>query len=97
MNNGILGNLFGGAMGSSVSGSLGSQISPYQQSIANNGMIGQQQANMQAYQQMYASSARSQWMIAGKPMTITEFAEELFGDTPQRTMFLLKYSGEEKK
>ena len=33
-----------------------------------------------------------QWVINGRPMCITEFATELFGDTPERTMFLLKHS-----
>jgi hypothetical protein len=33
-----------------------------------------------------------QWVIAGKAYTILEFAQLLFGDTAQRTEFLLKYS-----
>jgi len=32
------------------------------------------------------------WMFNGKPCTITEFADLAYGDTPQRTQFLLKHS-----
>ena len=35
---------------------------------------------------------KPQWVIAGKEYTILEFAQLLFGDTAQRTEFLLKYS-----
>jgi hypothetical protein len=38
------------------------------------------------------STVWPQWVINGRPMCITEFATELFGDTPERTMFLLKHS-----
>lgn len=59
-----------------------------------------QQTNTQAYQNYMAGQQQAyrppQWMIAGRAMSITEFATELFGDTPQRTLFLLKYSGEKK-
>ena len=37
---------------------------------------------------------RTQWCFNGEFMTITEFAQRVYGDTPQRTEFLLKYSGE---
>jgi len=33
-----------------------------------------------------------QWMFDGEVLTITEFAQRVYGDTPQRTEFLLKYS-----
>ena len=31
------------------------------------------------------------WMFNGKPCSITEFADLVYGDTPQRTQFLLKH------
>jgi len=33
-----------------------------------------------------------EWMYNGEEMTITEFADKVFGDTPKRTEFLLKHS-----
>ena len=32
------------------------------------------------------------WVWNGKPVTLTEFAELAYGDTPERSMFILKYS-----
>lgn len=84
---GIFGQSMSGTLGQSMSSALGSQ-NPYM----NQGMAGQQQAAYMAQQRAYTAAARPEWMIAGKAMTITEFADELFGDTPARTMFLLKYS-----
>ena len=37
--------------------------------------------------------APSQWVWNGRPCTIEEFAERCYGDTPERTYFLLKYKG----
>ena len=34
---------------------------------------------------------KPQWVIQGKAYTLTDFATTLFGDTPQRTEFLLRY------
>jgi hypothetical protein len=59
----------------------------------NQGLAAQQHAAYMA-QQRYTEPPR--WVIDGKPMTITDFATELFGDTPQRTMFLLRYSDKGK-
>ena len=40
--------------------------------------------------------APSQWVWNGRPCTIEEFAERCYGDTPERTYFLLKYKGIDK-
>lgn len=85
-------------LGKSMSGALGTGLAqqaghnPYM----NQGMLAQQHAAFQAQQQVYKARPDPEWMIAGKAMTITEFADELFGDTPARTMFLLKYSDKGK-
>jgi len=34
---------------------------------------------------------QARWTFNGRVMTITEFAEKVYGDTPQRTEFLLRY------
>jgi hypothetical protein len=80
-----------GALGQNMSGALGSQ-NPYM----NQGMAAQQRAAYMAQQQAYTAALKPEWMINGKSMSITEFADELFGDTPQRTLFLLKYSDKGK-
>jgi len=74
-------------LGQSISGAVGAQ-NPYM----NQGQAAQQRAAYMAQQQAYTAALKPEWMIAGKSMSITEFADELFGDTPARTMFLLKYS-----
>jgi hypothetical protein len=43
-----------------------------------------------------ANKQTYEWVWNSRPMTITEFAEIAYGDTPERTMFLLKYSDKEK-
>jgi hypothetical protein len=96
----LLGSLFGAGMGHSISGSLGQSMNSAlgsQNPYMNQGMAAQQRAAYMAQQQqMYQAAVKPEWMIAGKAMSITEFADELFGDTPQRTMFLLKYSDKGK-
>lgn len=42
-------------------------------------------------------SQRPIWVFNGEILTITEFAQRVYGDTPQRTEFLLKYSQTEDK
>jgi len=84
-------------MGHSLSSGLGSSIANAAQQNSNpymnQGMAAQQRAAYSAQQQqMYQAAAKPEWVIAGKAMSITEFADTLFGDTPQRTLFLLKYS-----
>ena len=104
---GILGNLgLGGLM--NTPGSLGSSngSGSYAQSQYghyNGTHPGQLQATaaiQRAYQQAQIAGLGKpfpvvgvRWMIDGKPMDIDQFADELFGaDTPEKTMFLLKYS-----
>jgi hypothetical protein len=88
---GIFGQGISSALGQNMSGALGSQ-NPYM----NQSQAAQQHAAYQAQQQLYKARPDPQWVIAGKEMTLTEFADELFGDTPARTMFLLKYSDKGK-
>jgi hypothetical protein len=54
------------------------------------------QANIgNAAQGLFNQPKPVSWVINGRSMTIDAFATELFGDTPEKTMFLLKY-GENK-
>jgi len=39
---------------------------------------------------------RPKWVWNGRAVSITDFAELAFGDTPAKTLFLLKYSDKEK-
>ena len=49
----------------------------------------------QAYNQVFEAK---RWMINGQAMDIEEFGKELFGDdTPELTMFLLKYKDVDTK
>ena len=40
---------------------------------------------------------RTPWCFNGEFMTITDFAQRVYGDTPQRTEFLLRYSTDLKQ
>lgn len=40
---------------------------------------------------MTVQGQRAMWVFNGEILTITEFAQRVYGDTPQRTEFLLKY------
>jgi hypothetical protein len=88
---GMFGQSMSNNLGQSISGAVGAQ-NPYM----NQGMAAQNNAAYQAQQQVYKARPDPEWVIAGKAMSITEFADELFGDTPARTMFLLKYSDKGK-
>lgn len=79
------------------------QQSAYQQ-YANQGMAANTQglynsiqASLQAQQgQQYNFNRQTyHWVFNGKPVSITEFADLVYGDTAERTMFLLKYSTKE--
>jgi hypothetical protein len=45
-------------------------------------------ANQQVY---HAAQQRHMWMWNGIPMSIEDFAQHAYGDTPERTHFLLKF------
>ena len=54
--------------------------------------------NQQAYQQQMANwkpfkDELYRWVWNGRPCTIEEFAEQAYGDTPERTAFLLRHKG----
>jgi hypothetical protein len=58
--------------------------------------------SQQAHAQYTAAMAQQQrnynpydWVWNGKPVSITEFAELAYGDTSQKSLFLLKYSDKE--
>lgn len=100
-----LGGLMGSANTATATASThinaAAQYAQYQQSIANQvaGNLGQQSLYHQQlgnYGQNIANLGRPiqpLWMIDGRVMSMEKFADELFGvDTPERTMFLLKYS-----
>jgi hypothetical protein len=91
MFNNVFGGLFGptGPTGYGQLGNAQQSSNPYM----TQGQMAQNNAAWLAQQQQaYTAAMKPEWMIAGKVMSITEFADELFGDTPARTMFLLKYS-----
>ena len=76
----------------SAAGSAAQQASIYNGSAA-------QQASIYNYNLHGAKIndwAPSQWVWNGRPCTIEEFAERCYGDTPERTYFLLKYKGIDK-
>lgn len=75
------------SLGQALGGQQGMLGSPYQQmnsAAVYNSMMAQQRynANRQTYD----------WVWNGKPVSITEFADLAYGDTPQRSIFLLKHS-----
>lgn len=50
-------------------------------------------------QQMYNQYWQSQrmlttatWVFNGEPLTLVEFADKIYGNTPQRTEFILRHS-----
>ncbi|CAB5207148.1 hypothetical protein UFOVP180_34 [uncultured Caudovirales phage] len=58
----------------------------------NNAQQAQQISQQAQYAQYNANRQTYNWVWNGKPVGITEFAELAYGDTPQKTMFLLKHS-----
>jgi len=68
----------------------GAQSSPYAQQTQVGGGV---HYNMFTPQPSHGH----EWVWNGKSVTITEFAHLAYGTTPQRTMFLLKYSDEHKE
>ena len=67
-----------------------------------NPLQGMTQAQIAAYNQQlwagvatqktyHAAQQRHMWMWNGIPMTIEDFAEHAYGDTAERTHFILKY------
>lgn len=78
-----IGNTLGNSIGSAVGSNLGQQSAygPYQQGLAN------------AYAAQQAQAFRpAKWVLNGVHYNnVADFATAVFGDTPARTMFLLKY------
>lgn len=93
---GILSGLgLGGLMGAQNSASsFSSQAqAQYNQAIANQSLSQYQQSMANNIAGLGRPLYRPRWMIDGREMSIEQFADELFGaDTPEKTMFLLKYS-----
>jgi hypothetical protein len=88
--NGLWNNLFG---------NVGQHTAPTQQNFYQSNsqaaIMAQQQAalyNQQLMNRIY-SDVSTGWVINHRSYTLEEFATELFGeDTPERTMFLLRYA-----
>ena len=85
---GLFGSSISGGLGSSMSGANNAQnsLNPLVQAAQQYNAILAQTAQYHIHRQTY------EWVWNGRPVTITEFAELAYGDTPQRTMFLLKHS-----
>jgi len=81
-----MGQSMSSGMGQNMLGALGSASFQQQAAQQYNAAMAQQQARYNANRQTY------DWVWNGRPVSITEFAELAYGDTPQGTMFLLKYS-----
>ena len=97
----MFGSIFGNMFTSSGQTASPSQLQNAYPSQGYGSLLQAQQASSQAalarqYAQAQQQAAAPLWMINGRSMSIQDFANELFGDTPERTMFLLKYSGDEK-
>ena len=95
--NAIIGSSASSMLGPTGPSAYGQQATNYPYSLP--GMISQtqQQYNNQLAQQMYNANRQTyDWVWNGRPVSITEFAELAYGDTSQRSMFLLKYSDKEK-
>lgn len=45
-----------------------------------------------AMQSRYYPQTQGLWVFNGKTCSLVEFADLVFGDTPQKTVFILKYS-----
>ena len=79
-------------------------MNPYHNAQQNNAyaQLGNQQAyaaQQQALQQAYNRTFEpKKWRLNGRDMDLEEFGREMFGeDTPELTMFLLKYKDVEHK
>lgn len=98
-----LGNLIGGGylanaanqLGTPYTGSAGNQLG----GLANTSSL----QNQQSLQRQYMAAQQQAWMpkdwvIDGMAYSMEEFANKLFGDdTPEKTMFLLKYAKDNTK
>lgn len=73
---------------------LAQQSSMAQQSA---GQFNAALAQRQQYRQYNINRHTHEWVWNSKPVTITEFAELAYGDTPQKTMFLLKHSDKKEE
>ena len=90
-----------GVLGPSMSNAIGvPNANSFSQQAAQqyNTIMLQQQAQIQQAQianlgKHYNANIQTyEWVWNGRPVSITEFAELAYGDTSQKTMFLLKHS-----
>lgn len=94
---GMLGSLIGPAPGQAA-GMANSN--PYQNAYAQMGNQQAWAAQQAQIQQLgrYNQALMPRWMINGRTMSLEDFGREMFGDdTPELTMFLLKYKDVEQK
>ena len=68
-----------------------------QQQSIQNAAIKTQNMNLNQLYQQSIPMPQKDWMWDGKAYSLTEFADLAFGDTPERTAFLLKYTKGEMK
>ena len=61
---------------------------------ANHIAYGQLQQQNQIYSGRSQLWPQEDWVFNGRAYNITDFAEVVYGDTPERTAFLLKYTKE---
>lgn len=86
--------VFGGSAANAAYTSFFDQGQAYNGYNAQQNSVGYNQQSMaNAYSAQQARAyTPPKWVVNGVPYySITEFADAVFGDTPARTMFLLKY------
>lgn len=90
--------LFDSIFGAGMSQALG-QINHTSTPQYSNAWYANQQGLANAYNAQQARAfTPPKWVLNGVPYySVTEFADAVFGDTPARTMFLLKYSDKDTK
>ena len=65
----------------------------YDHNQSNSSMAAQQQAHYNAVlaQAAQQRQPRPEWVFAGETLTVIQFAQRVYGDSPQATEFILRY------
>jgi hypothetical protein len=94
---GMLGSLIGAGQQSGMATHSSQLQNAQAQMNSQQAWAAAQQAHIQQLGR-YNQALAPQWMINGRTMSIEDFGKEMFGDdTPELTMFLLKYKDVEQK
>lgn len=94
----LMDSIFGGSMGHSIGNTLGGSISGALGGIQNPPQYSNAWYNQQGLANAYSAAQQqafrpARWVVDGVQYhSLTEFAEAVFGDTPAKTMYILKNS-----